>query len=77
MDDPSLNSPKPISPISQLLKNLGMTRDDLTRHSDQMRQFLTALSMRSFDVGDVKVQDSGKPQIATVIFDVRYSARDE
>jgi len=42
MDDPSLNSAKPISPISQLLKNLGMTRDDLTRHSDQMRQFLTA-----------------------------------
>lgn len=47
MDDPSLASPKPISPISQLLKNLGMTRDDLTRHSDQMRQFLTAQNANS------------------------------
>ena len=41
-----------------------------------MRQFLAALSLRSFVVSDVKVQDSGKPMIATVIFDVRYSARD-
>ena len=41
-----------------------------------MRQFLAALSMRSFTVGDVKVQDSAKPMIATVIFDVRYSATD-
>ena len=47
MDDPSLSSAKPISPISQLLKNLGMTRDDLTRHSDQMRQFLTAQNANS------------------------------
>ena len=47
MDDPSLSSTKPISPISQLLKNLGMTRDDLTRHSDQMRQFLTAQNANS------------------------------
>ena len=47
MDDPPANSPKPISPISQLLKNLGMTRDDLTRHSDQMRQFLTAENANS------------------------------
>ena len=47
MDDPSLDSAKPISPISQLLKNLGMTRDDLTRHSDQMRQFLTAQNANS------------------------------
>ncbi len=44
--------------------------------TDQMRQFIAALSMRSFEVGDVKVQDSSKPTIATVIFDVRYSARD-
>ena len=47
MDDPSLSSAKPISPISQLLKNLGMTRGDLTRHSDQMRQFLTAQNANS------------------------------
>jgi hypothetical protein len=44
--------------------------------TEQMRQFIAALSMRSFEVGDVKVQDSSKPMIATVIFDVRYSARD-
>jgi hypothetical protein len=44
--------------------------------TEQMRQFIAALSLRSFEVGDVKVQDSGKPQIVTVIFDVRYSARD-
>jgi hypothetical protein len=34
--------------MSQLLQNLGMTRDDLTRHSDQMRQFLTAENANSF-----------------------------
>jgi hypothetical protein len=44
MDDPS----HPTSPMSQLLHNLGMTRDDLTRHSDQMRQFLTAENSNSF-----------------------------
>jgi hypothetical protein len=44
--------------------------------TEQMRQFIAALSVRSFEVGDVKVQDSSKPMIATVIFDVRYSARD-
>jgi TIR domain len=44
--------------------------------TEQMRQFVAALSVRSFEVGDVKVQDSSKPIIATVIFDVRYSARD-
>jgi TIR domain len=44
--------------------------------TEQMRQFLAALPMRSFDVNDVKVQDSAKPMVATVIFDVRYSARD-
>jgi TIR domain len=44
--------------------------------TEQMRQFLAALPMRSFDVNDVKVQDSAKPTIATLIFHVRYSARD-
>lgn len=32
---------KPISPISQVLQSIGLTRDDLLRRSDQMRQFLT------------------------------------
>jgi hypothetical protein len=31
-----------MSPVSQLLSRLGMTREDLSRHSDQMRQFLVA-----------------------------------
>ena len=31
-----------VSPISQLLHTLGITREDLMKHSDQMRQFLTA-----------------------------------
>ncbi|KXN86593.1 Forkhead box protein I3 [Leucoagaricus sp. SymC.cos] len=31
-----------VSPISQLLHTLGLTREDLTKRSDQMRQFLTA-----------------------------------
>jgi len=44
--------------------------------TEQMRQFLAALPMRSFEVSGVKVQDSAKPAIATVLFDVRYSARD-
>ncbi|OCH96222.1 hypothetical protein OBBRIDRAFT_701924, partial [Obba rivulosa] len=37
----------PTSPISQLLQTLGMTREDLSRHSEQMRQFLTAGSAKS------------------------------
>ena len=43
---------------------------------DQLRQYFAALPMRTFAVGEVKVQDSSKPMVATVIFDVRYSARD-
>src|SRR5438552_1616483 len=43
---------------------------------EQLRQYLAALPMRTFAVGEVKLQDSPKPAIATVIFDVRYSARD-
>lgn len=31
-----------VSPISRLLHTLGITREDLTKRSDQMRQFLTA-----------------------------------
>lgn len=37
------------SPISQLLNSLGLTREDLMKRSDQMRQFLTADSERVFD----------------------------
>jgi len=37
----------PNSPIGQLLKHLGMTREDLQRHSSQMREFLTTESTPS------------------------------
>ncbi|KZT10104.1 uncharacterized protein LAESUDRAFT_711911 [Laetiporus sulphureus 93-53] len=36
------------SPTSQLLKSIGMTRDDLRRHSEQMRQFLTVEQVNAF-----------------------------
>ena|ERR1700742_3521218 len=42
MAEESSPLPATMSPVSQLLSRLGMTRDDLSRHSDQMRQFLVA-----------------------------------
>jgi hypothetical protein len=38
------------SPISLVLQSLGLTREDLLRHSDQMRQFLTAEDANSLRV---------------------------
>lgn len=38
----SLMADPQVSPISQLLYTLGITREDLSKRSDQMRQFLTA-----------------------------------
>ncbi|EIN09547.1 hypothetical protein PUNSTDRAFT_125734 [Punctularia strigosozonata HHB-11173 SS5] len=32
----------PLSPISSLLQTIGMSREDLARHSEQMRKYLTA-----------------------------------
>jgi hypothetical protein len=43
---------------------------------EQLRQYFAALPGRTFVVSDVKVQNSSKPGIATVLFDVRYSVRD-
>ena len=43
---------------------------------EQMRQYFALLPARTFLVNDVTVQDSPKPSVATVVFDVRYSARD-
>jgi TIR domain len=43
---------------------------------EQTRQFLALLPVRTFVVSDVTVQNSSKPSVATMIFDVRYSARD-
>ncbi|KAI6024444.1 hypothetical protein EDC04DRAFT_3143322 [Pisolithus marmoratus] len=38
---------KPVSPMSQVLQSIGLTRDDLQRRSDQMRQFLTTDDVNS------------------------------
>lgn len=40
------------SPISQLLYSLGITREDLSKHSVQMRQFLTSETANSLRVHD-------------------------
>jgi len=45
------------SPISQLLYTLGITREDLMKRSDQMRQFLTAddaMSSRVFELENTR-----------------------
>ncbi|OAX43212.1 hypothetical protein K503DRAFT_732143 [Rhizopogon vinicolor AM-OR11-026] len=52
---------KPISPISNLLQKIGLTRNDLTKHSDQMRQFLTTQdpnSRRVFSAESPDVQQT-------------------
>jgi hypothetical protein len=50
---------KPPSPISQVLQSLGLTREDLLRHSDQMRQFLTAEDANSLRVLTRELSESG------------------
>ena len=47
MDQADQRRDVPNSPIGQLLKHLGMTREDLQRHSSQMREFLTTESIPS------------------------------
>ena len=44
--------------------------------ADQLKQYFALVPVRSFVVGDVKVQPGPKPTIVTVIFDTRYSTRD-
>lgn len=55
----------PDSPIGQLLKHLGMTREDLQRHSSQMREFLTTDSISSSlsedRVGSAKLEVDDQP----------------
>ncbi|GLB41801.1 putative DNA ligase [Lyophyllum shimeji] len=50
-------SDPPPSPISQLLHTLGITRQDLEKRSDQMRQFLTAENASS-----LRVTETNNPQ---------------
>lgn len=44
--------------------------------TEQVRQYFAAVPVRTFVVGDVKVQPGPKPTVATVIFETRYSVRD-
>jgi hypothetical protein len=50
---------KPVSPISQVLQSIGLTRDDLLRHSDQMRNFLT-----QHDAGPTRTFSADPPEPA-------------
>ena len=44
--------------------------------AEQLKQYFALVPVRSFVVGDVKVQPGTKPASVTVIFDTRYSVRD-
>jgi hypothetical protein len=44
--------------------------------AEQLKQYFALLPVRSFVVGDVKVQPGPKPTVVTVIFETRYSTRD-
>lgn len=56
---------KPTSPISQVLQSLGLTREDLLRHSDQMRQFLTAEDANSLRVLTKEISEPGSTSFAS------------
>lgn len=51
-----------VSPISQLLYTLGITREDLEQRSDQMRQFLTA---QAADIQPLRVSDCDTPSVSS------------
>lgn len=55
---------KPSSPISQVLQTLGMTREDLLRHSENMRQFLTAEDANSLRVLTKEIKEPGSTNFA-------------
>lgn len=57
------------SPISQLLNSLGLTREDLNKRSDQMRQFLIADSTNSsrvFDLQNTYSHTNSEPSSSTL-----------
>lgn len=56
---------KTSSPISQVLSTLGLTREDLMRHSDQMRQFLTAEDANSLRVLTREITNPGSTTLST------------
>lgn len=58
---------KPVSPISQVLQSMGLTRDDLLRHSGQMRQFLTTEdvnSLHALSAASPDMQNAIAPMVA-------------
>ena len=59
-----------VSPISQMLYTLGLTREDLSRRSDEMRQFLT--SQRS---PTLRVADRGHARRSSSSSDLRPPSR--
>lgn len=61
---------KPVSPISQVLQSIGLTRQDLLRHSDQMRQFLT-----TEDVNSLCALTAASPDMETAIAPVLGGSR--
>lgn len=68
MADPAL------SPMSQVLQSIGLTKEDLMRHSDQMRQFLTtqdANSLRAFTAAPLDTQAT----IVSALGDLRARSR--
>lgn len=56
---------KPPSPISQVLQTLGITREDLLRHSENMRQFLTAEDANSLRVLTKEIKEPGSTHLAS------------
>lgn len=44
--------------------------------AEQLRLYFSLVPVRTFVVGDIKLQPGPKPTVATVIFDTRYSVRD-
>ena len=44
--------------------------------AEQVRQYFAAVPVRTFSVGEVKVEAGPKPNVATIIFDTHYSIRD-
>ena len=67
---------KTISYLDETVDYYALGPKDKAFIGEQMRQYFALLPVRTFVVNDVTVQNSSKASVATVIFDVRYSARD-
>jgi hypothetical protein len=67
---------KTISYLDETVDYYAFGPKDKAFIGEQMRQYFAGFPLRTFVVNDVTVQDSARPSVATLIFDVRYSARD-